>query len=77
MNFSTEERTGDKHKKVSVLPGGAYKGAIGYNANKWSIGLNITGNALYAGSASSSKEYFVPTGNVRLILAKKIGLKTH
>ena len=77
VNFSTEERTGDKHKKVSVLPGGAYKGAIGYNANKWSIGLNITGNALYAGSASSSKEYFVPTGNVRLILAKRIDFKAH
>jgi hypothetical protein len=77
VNFSTEERTGDKHKKVSVLPGGVYKGAIGYNSNKWSIAANITGNALYTGSAFSSKEYFVPTGNVRLILARKIGLKTH
>jgi hypothetical protein len=77
VNFSTEHQTGNKHKKVSVLPGGVYKGAIGYNSDKWSIAANITGDALYAGSASSSKEYFVPTGNVRLILARKIGLKTH
>ena len=75
LNFSTEEKTGNKNKKVSVLPGGAYKGAVGYNSSTWSISANILGNALYAGSASSSKEYFVPTGNLRLILAKKIGLK--
>ena len=75
LNFSTEETAGNKHKKVSVLPGGAYKGAVGYNSSSWSISANILGNALYAGSASSSKEYFVPTGNLRLILAKKIGLK--
>ena len=77
VNFSTEERTNDKHSKVSLLPGGVYKGAIGYNSSTWSISANITGNALYAGSAFSSKEYFLPTGNLRLILAKKIGLKTH
>ena len=77
VNFSTEETTNDKHSKVSLLPGGVYKGAIGYNSSTWSISANITGNALYAGSAFSSKEYFLPTGNLRLILAKKIGLKTH
>ena len=77
VNFSTEERTGDKKKKVSLIPGGVYKGAIGYNSSNWSISANITGNALYTGSASSSKEYFLPTGNLRLIVAKKLGLKTH
>jgi len=54
-----------------------YKGAIGYNNMTWSISANITGNALYSGSALSSKEYFVPTGNIRLVLAKRIGLKKH
>ena len=77
LNFSSEERTGDKHKKVSLIPGGVYKGAIGYNCSTWSLSVNILGNALYAGSESSSKEYFLPTGNLRLILAKKIALKPH
>jgi hypothetical protein len=75
INFSTEERPGDKHNKVKVLPSGVYKGAIGYNGSKWSISGNIIGNALYAGSASSSKEYFLPTGSLRLIITKKIDLK--
>lgn len=73
LDFSTEERTGDKLKKVSVLPGGVYKGAIGYNSSSWSISVSIFGNALYAGSKSSSKDYFLPTGNLRLMVAKKMG----
>ncbi|MEP6927239.1 MAG: DUF4421 domain-containing protein [Ginsengibacter sp.] len=77
LNFSSEENAGTKKKKTSVLPGGVYKGALGYNSSTWSVSANITGNALYTGSASSSKEYFLPTGNVRFILAKKIGLKKH
>ena len=77
VNFSTEKKAGNKDKKVSVLPGGVYKGAIGYNSDTWSISANIIGNALYAGSASSSKEYFLPTGNLRLIIARKIDLKKH
>ena len=73
VNFSTEERTGDKHKKVSVLPGGAYKGAIGYNSSTWSISANITGNALYAGSASSSskRNIFCPRGIYNLYWLRK------
>ena len=77
VNFSTEEKTGSKNKKTSVIPGGIYKGAIGYNSSTWSINASILGNALYAGSASSSKEYFLPTGHIYLIIAKKIGLKAH
>ncbi len=75
VNFSSEERAGNKQTNTSIIPGGTYKGAIGYNSSTWSAGVNIIGNALYAGSASSTQEYFLPTGNIRLILAKKIGLK--
>ncbi len=72
VNFSTEELAGDKKKKTSVIPGGIYKGAIGYNSSTWSVSANITGNALNIGSEASSKEYFMPTGNLRLIFAKKL-----
>jgi Domain of unknown function (DUF4421) len=77
FNFSTEERTTDKHKKFSVLPSGVYKGAIGYNGDEWAVSANIIGNALYVGSASSSRKYFIPTGGLRLILTKRIGLKSN
>ena len=75
INYSTEDRASGKYNKFSLLPGGIYKGAIGYNSSSWSISANSTGNLLYAGSKSSAKEYFLPTGNFRFILAKKIGLK--
>ena len=75
VNFSSEEKAGVKHTKVSFVPTGIYKGAVGYNSSTWSISANIIGNALYSGSAFSSKEYFLPTGNIRFTIAKKIGLK--
>lgn len=77
INFSSEESSDGKHKKTSLLPGGLYKGALGYNSSTWSFGATILGNILYAGSASSSKEYFLPTGNFRFILAKKLSVKKH
>ncbi|MEP6582747.1 MAG: DUF4421 domain-containing protein [Ginsengibacter sp.] len=77
LNFSAEEISGNKKKKTSLIPGGVYKGAIGYNSDTWSVSANITGNALYAGSESSSKEYFLPTGNIRFIVAKKLAPRKH
>ncbi len=77
LNFSTEERTSNKKNKTSIIPGGIYKAAIGYNSSTWSVSANITGNALYVGSESSSKEYFLPTGNLRFIVAKKLAPRLH
>ena len=72
-NFSNEEKGGQKEKKTSVLPAGIYKGALGYNSATWSVSANITGNALYVGSAASSKKYFLPTGILRFIVTLKLG----
>lgn len=72
VNFSTEEKNAVKDKKTSFKPGGIYKAAIGYNSSSWSISANVLGNALYVGSAASSKEYFLPTGTARFTIAKKI-----
>lgn len=71
VNFSTEETAGTKMKATSIIPGGIYKGAIGYNSSVWSVSATITGNALYIGSKSSSKEYFMPTGNLRFTVARR------
>lgn len=77
VNFSAEERSGDKKNKTSLIPGGIYKGAIGYNSATWSVAANIIGNALYIGSESSSKEYFLPTGALRFTVAKKFAPKNN
>jgi hypothetical protein len=72
-NFSTEQKVGGKNNETALIPDFAYKGAIGYNSAGWSVSANILGNALYVGSKASTKEYFLPTGNLRFILAKKFG----
>ncbi len=75
VNFSSEEKGGSKMKATSIIPGGIYKGGVGYNSVVWSVSATITGNALYVGSESSSKEYFIPTGNLRFTVARKFGWK--
>ena len=75
LNISSEENGGKTKSKVKVLPGGNYKAALGYNSSSWSITAALMGNALYSGSAASHKEYFLPTGTVNFVVAKKIGGK--
>lgn len=76
FNISAEENNGIKNTRVKLLPGGNYKAALGYNSSSWSITAALLGNAVYTGSSASHKEYFLPTGNVNFIVAKKIGLKS-
>ena len=75
VNISSEQNSGKKKSKVKVIPGGIYKAAIGYNSSTWSVSATLLGNALYAASEASSKEYFLPTGSINLVIAKKIGVK--
>lgn len=75
VNFSSEQKKGTKYTKVNFLPGGNFKGAVGYNSAAWSVSANLLGNALYSGSAFTSKKYFLPTGNIRFTIAKKLGVK--
>lgn len=71
LNISTEDNGGSTNTKLKMLPGGNYKGALGYNSDSWSITAAILGNALYTASSVSRKEYFLPTGNISFIVAKK------
>lgn len=72
LNFSSEEKSGTQMNKVNILPGGIYKGAIGYNSRDWSVSANILGNAIFSGSSVSSKKYFIPTGGMRFTVAKRL-----
>jgi len=75
LNISAEKNGGNTNSKVEMLPGGNYKAAVGYNGSSWSITAALLGNAMYAASAVSQKEYFLPTGNVNFVVAKKFGTK--
>ena len=75
VNFSSEEKQTQKYSKTSIVPGAEFKGAVGYNSDQWSVSLNVLGNALYSGSAFTSKKYFLPTGNTRLTIAKRLAGK--
>jgi hypothetical protein len=72
LNFSSEETAGKKNSKASLEPGAVFNAAIGYNSRNWSICANTARNLIYTGSKASSKEYFLPTGNMQIVVAKKI-----
>jgi hypothetical protein len=75
INISSEQNGGKKNSKVKVIPGGIYKAAMGYNSSTWCVSASLLGNALYASSEASSKEYFLPTGSINLAIARRIGIK--
>lgn len=75
FTFSSKEKLNEKDNKAAVNSSLNYKAAIGYNSNTWNVSANWTGNLFYISGALSSKRYFLPIGNYRLILAKKIELK--
>ena len=76
VNFSGESNENNTNTITKILPAGDYKAGIGFNNDSWSITAEVLGNALYAGSAVSRKEYFLPTGNMGIMIAKKFGTKT-
>jgi len=78
LNVSSEQNNGVvKGSKVKAIPGGIYKAALGYNSSIWTVSINLLGDALYVASASSYKEYFVPTGTINFVVAKKFGTKSN
>jgi hypothetical protein len=70
LNFTNEKGT-DKNNKVALSPAEVFKAAVGYNSSSWNVSVNWTGNGLWFKGASSSESYFWPTGNYKLVIAKK------
>lgn len=75
INFATDEINNAKTNKVSLEPAAVYKAAAGYNGNVWDVSVNWAGNALLVKEPGVSKANFLPTGNFRFVIAKKIMLK--
>ena len=74
LSFTTENGT-VKTNKFALSPSAVYKAALGYNSADWNLSANWTGNALWIKGASASKSYFWPSGNYRLVVAKKFEMK--
>lgn len=74
FNFSSEEKGSTTAKKTSIEPAAVYKGAIGYNGEKWSIAATTAGNGFVFEGASSPKNYLMQSGQFRLTLAHKFGV---
>lgn len=77
VTFTSEETATTKERKTSIGPSVVAKAAIGYNSPTWSIGLNGLGSALWAKGDASPKQYYLPTGNIRLIVSRKFNVKKH
>lgn len=77
VNIATEKGTDDKANKTSISPGTIYKAALGYNGNSWALSATWAGMASWFTTASSPERYFMPTGNYRITLSKRINLKKH
>jgi len=77
LDFFKEKSPGSNNKKTSLYPSLVYKTALGYNSATWDISANVTGNQLWMKGASSNKNYYLPLGNIRLVLSKKFDIKKH
>jgi len=75
VHFSSEHANGNSSNRTSVMPSINYKTAIGYNTDDWNITANWVANTLWVKGASPAKAYTIPTGNYRIMLAKRIGIK--
>ncbi len=76
VNITSEEGA-TKKNKVSLNTSQVFKAALGYNSRTWNVSANWLGNGIRVKGALSTKNYFLPSGNVRLVIARKFNLHKH
>jgi Domain of unknown function (DUF4421) len=77
LTLTSEEGTAGKQRKTSFGPSVVAKAAVGYNSPTWSVAINGLGSALWTKGDSSPNKYYLPTGNLRLIVSRKFNVKKH
>lgn len=73
--FSADETGSATNKKTSFEPLVIYKAAAGYNGSVWDVSATWAGNAFLVKESNVSKANFLPTGNFRFNVAKRINVK--
>lgn len=75
LTLTSEESPAGKQRKTSFGPSVVAKGAIGYNSPNWSVSINGLGSAFWTKGDASTKQYYLPTGSLRLAVCKKFDVK--
>ncbi len=75
LTLTSEEGPNGKNRKTTIGPSVVAKAAFGYNSPTWSVGINGLGSALWTKGNASPNNYYLPTGNIRLIISRKFNLK--
>lgn len=76
MNVNlTKEQSGSTNSNVTFNPATVFKAALGYNSSNWCVGVNWTGNGIWFKGKSSNEAYFWPSGNYRLVIAKRFNAR--
>lgn len=70
LNF-TKEESGSSNSKVALSPATVFKAALGYNSSNWNVSANWTGNGIWFKGSATTKDYFWPSGNYKLVIAKR------
>ena len=76
-NFVREEDGTTKEKNVSINPSEVFKLAAGYNGRKWNISANWTGSASSVQGSLTPENYVFPSGNVRIVVARRFERHKH
>jgi hypothetical protein len=74
VSFTNEHYKSVGNKKTSVNPSFIYKAAFGYQSESWNLSANWAANTIRVDGAASSHPYSIPTGNYRIILAKRLDI---
>lgn len=77
LTMTSEDGINGKKRKTSVGPSVVAKAAIGYNGPNWCVGLNGLGSAFWTKGNSSTKQYYLPVGLIRLSVSKRFNIKKH
>jgi hypothetical protein len=78
VNFTNEGGDGIKTlKTTSFNPSEIFKAAAGYNGRSWNVSASWTGAGFWVQGATVEKDYFFPTGNIRLVMAHRFPTHKH
>jgi hypothetical protein len=77
MNITSESDDSKKQNQVSFNPADVFKFALGYNSSNWNVSTSWTGQGIWMQGASSSKDYFFPSGHMRVVFAHRFTIHKH
>ncbi len=72
FDYSNQKGVENKSEKFAVNTGFIYRIVAGYNKDSWNINVSLVGNQMTVAAASSSDNFLLRGGNLRLTFAKRL-----